>query len=116
MSVLRSAPFSLVYGQIVRFRISAYNANGWSSPALSSAVSGATVRTEPITMSTLLRGLDTTESQIQVKWTSLIATADIGNSAIVSYGLQWDAGVLNGPWINLVGYASDYMLNQFTVT
>lgn len=44
-----------------------------------------------------------------------MSIADIGNSAILSYGLQWDAGVSGGPWINLVGYSSDSMLTSFTV-
>jgi|LauGreDrversion4_2_1035121.scaffolds.fasta_scaffold303839_1 hypothetical protein len=57
-------------------------------------------------MTALSRGSDTTELQIEVDWTPLLAVADIGNSAILSYGLQWNAGVPSGPWINLVGYAS----------
>ena len=60
MNVLRAAPFSLTYGQVVRFRISAYNVNGWSTPTISSGA-GATVRTEPIAMTLPNRGSDTTE-------------------------------------------------------
>lgn len=54
--------------------------------------------------------------QIQVTWTPLLSIADIGNSAISSYGLQWDAGVTGGLWMNLVGYASTSSLTTFTVT
>lgn len=86
MSVLRATPYNLIYGQVVKVRISAYNVNGWSVPTESSN-SGATVRTEPITMTTPYRGVDTTELQIHVVWASLVAIADIGNSAILSYGL-----------------------------
>lgn len=116
MSVLRQAPFNLIYGQIVRFRISAYNVNGWSETTVSSNVAGTTVRTEPITMTIPQRGGDTTEQQIQIIWAPLLNVEDIGNSAILSYGMQWDAGVTNGPWINLVGYSSNSMLTSFTVT
>lgn len=54
--------------------------------------------------------------QIQVTWSPLVTVEDIGNSAIISYGLQWDAGVTSGPWINLVGYSSNSLLTTFTVT
>jgi len=51
-----------------------------------------------------------------VIWPPLLNVQDIGNSAILSYGLQWDAGVTGGPWVNLVGYTSDSILTSFIVT
>lgn len=30
--------------------------------------------------------------------------------------MQWNAGILNGPWVNLVGYSSDSTLTSFIVT
>ena len=62
------------------------------------------------------RGEKTTELQIEVVWSPLLNVQDVGNSAILSYGLEWNAGIANGPWISLVGYASDSILTSFIVS
>lgn len=62
------------------------------------------------------RGAMTTEMQIEVVWAALLNVADIGNSAVLSYGLQWDVGIADGDFVNLVGYASDSPLTSFIVT
>jgi hypothetical protein len=33
---------------------------------------------------------------------------------ISSYHLEWDAGTLNGPWIELVGLSSAYTLTSYS--
>lgn len=55
MSVLRAAPYNLIYGQVPKVRISSFNVNGWSQPSVSGPI-GATIRTEPITMTQPYRG------------------------------------------------------------
>lgn len=62
------------------------------------------------------RGSTSSETLIEVTWNPLIAIADTGNSAILSYGLQWDSGTSGASWINLVGYSSDYLLTSFTIS
>jgi hypothetical protein len=51
------------------------------------------------------RGSDTTESELQVDWSDLTTTTETGGSAILTYHLQWDAGVGGtSSWVDLIGY------------
>ena len=86
MSALITTPFSLDYLELVTVRVSAYNSFGWSSVSLSNSA-GATIRVVPVKMASPTRGDDSTISQIQVNWTPLTTTADMGGSAITSYHL-----------------------------
>lgn len=58
MSVLRSSPYSLTYGTIVKARASAFNQFGWGAVSTTNTA-GATIRTEPIQMIAPLRGSET---------------------------------------------------------
>lgn len=46
MSVLRVSPFSLVYGELVKAKVSSRNAIGWNVESLANSV-GATMQTVP---------------------------------------------------------------------
>ena len=49
MTTLRLSPFLLAYGDLVLVRVSSFNINGWSSTSAVNTI-GATIRTEPTTM------------------------------------------------------------------
>lgn len=65
-------------------------------------------------MNAPVRSALTTSQQIIVTWSPLTATADIGNSAIISYDLEWDQGT--NTWISLSGYSSNSLATQFTIS
>lgn len=52
----------------------------------------ATVKTTPEVMpsATITRGELTTEDLLQIEWSELITSADIGDSPILSYNLEYD--------------------------
>jgi len=61
------------------------------------------------------RGVDTSPSQIEVKWDLLDEDLENGGSEILSYNLQWDEGngLVN---VNLVGWSTPYLHPYFIVT
>lgn len=67
-------------------------------------------------MADVTRGSDTTTSQVQADWTALTATADTGDSTILSYELQWDSGSSGATFTTLVGNPSDDTSTTFTVS
>jgi len=61
MSILRSSPYNLVYGDSVVAQVKAHNSRGWSSYSASSTTV-ATIQTEPTQMSAPTRGSSTSSS------------------------------------------------------
>ncbi len=99
MSTLTTT-YGLLFGEIVVVRITATNVNGDSVPSIPN-VSGASIKQKPVIMSQPERGALTSQTQISVTWTALTSNADIGNSAILSYNLEWDANTNQGTWYHL---------------
>jgi hypothetical protein len=62
------------------------------------------------------RGQGTSEGQIQVFWTALVSSVDVGGAPITSYNLQWDEGSGGSSWSNLVGYTSSYPATEYIAT
>lgn len=62
------------------------------------------------------RGSLTSETQIEIVWTALTTALETGGTPIVSYYLQWDKGLNNGDWYDLVGLTSPYTSISFIVT
>lgn len=95
-------------------RASAHNVNGWS--ILSSInTSGVTVKTQPTTMTAPIRDAGTSSSKIVVDWTAITVSADTGDSAILSYNLEWDAGSVGSTWVDLIGYSTNSIATSFTI-
>jgi hypothetical protein len=115
MEVLRAAPFSLQRGDLVQVRARAYNRDGWSV-ASATNTEGATVRTPPTFMHPAVRDPASSDSQIVLTWATLTAEADTGGAAILSYGLEWDAGSGGASWTGLAGYTVRSLTPTFTVS
>jgi len=111
MSVFTDPPYSYTLGNVIAFRVSAQNANGWGDTSTPNTA-GAEGKTIPATMNAPTRGSGTSESQIVVDWDTLTLDADTGGSDILSYNLQW----YTTTWEDLVGYPSDSLLTSFTIT
>ena len=91
--------FDLELQHVVIVRVSARNANGWSVPSNPNS-SGAYLRTPPTYMNAPRRSANTNDLQLHVVWDAL-PNDDIlitGGSAIISYGLEWDAGTAQATW------------------
>ena len=61
------------------------------------------------------RGSTTSPSQIEVDWSLLLPPTN-GDSDILSYNLQWDAGTGGSVNINVVGYSVPYMQSSYVIT
>jgi len=67
---LRGPPFLLTYGTLVRAKVVAANARGWSVPSAANTV-GATIQVEPFAPAAPLSGANTGPTQLDVHWSSL---------------------------------------------
>lgn len=86
MSNLRTQ-FGLLYSNLVAVKVKAYNLKGWQ-PLYSNANSaGATVETEPVQMTSPVKGTNTNFNVLHFTWSSLTGTANLGGSttSISSY-------------------------------
>lgn len=92
--------------------MSAYNTNGWGE-ASDVNTDGARVRTVPRFMNSVVRDAATNDQQMFVYWSKLESMADMGDSEIISYGLEWDNGSSQSVWTSLQGYMSDQLLTDF---
>jgi hypothetical protein len=88
--VLLQEPFSYLFDDLVVARVRAYNGRGWSNYSEANTV-GVRIQTEPRFMSTPVRDNSTTPTMIVVNWQP-IASPDNGNSAVISYSLEYDVG------------------------
>ena len=57
---------------------------------------------------------NTNQNQIKVMW-SAVSGIDNGGSDVLSYNLQWDAGI-EGQFVELVGQSNTYLSLFYTVT
>jgi len=103
---------TLAFQELVKFRVSAYNTNGWGQ-ASSVNTDGARVRTVPRFMNPVVRDAATNDQQMFVYWSQLESLADMGDSEIISYGLEWDNGSSQSVWTPLQGYMSNQLLTEF---
>lgn len=105
--------YGLQLEDLVVVRITASNSEG-SSGASTVNSSGARIATEPQSP-TLSQGT-TSSSSIQVTWNSLSTAAETGNSAIISYNLEWDEGDGDGDFTELVGETSDFTSTSHSIS
>lgn len=61
------------------------------------------------------RGTTTSTTQILVDWIALAAPQN-GDSAVLSYSLEWDAGNFGTNFISLVGAVANSLATSFVVT
>jgi hypothetical protein len=115
MATFTASPFSLVLGDLIVVRASAYNANGWG-PTSAVNTGGAYVRTIPTTMNAPTRDASSSDSQIIVNWETLTASAQTGGSTVLSYSLEWAAGTDPTTWSELTGHTVRTLATSFTVT
>lgn len=101
------ATFNLPFEKIVFVRVSAYNENGWGPKSIPNS-QGAYVRTPPTYMNAPKRGAETNDHQLYIYWNELSNEIKLtGGSAIVSYGLEWDANTNGVSWYQLSGFSSN---------
>jgi hypothetical protein len=72
--------------------------------------------TVPRFMHPAQRDTRTNDQTIYVFWDPLTTSEQMGGSAILSYGLQWDDNTGMASWSNLQGYTSDSILTSFSQT
>lgn len=89
MSVFTTSPYSLQYGDIVKARVSATNPGGTSTVSSTNSA-GATVYTSPTVGPTPTSGAGTSDSSIELNWSSITTPPDNGGSAVNDYGIYWD--------------------------
>ena len=107
--------FNLPLEHVVIVRVSAYNDNGWGL-ASETNTEGAYVRTPPTFMNAPIRSPDTNDHQLHVYWEPLSSDLAItGGSAIISYGLEWDAATDRTTWYQLSGFSSNVLSTEFIV-
>ena len=114
MHDLRAAPFSLTYDTLVRAKVLARNARGWSI-ASDANTAGARIEVEPSAVTAPVRGVLTGPDQLDINWSSLVTPAD-GGSAVLSYHLQYDDGTAAGTWTDVIGLAPDSLLTTVIVS
>lgn len=91
MLTLVSSPYSLVYADEIKARVTASNSLGYGSTSLTST-SNTFVKTVPVKPSSApSSGSTTSTSLLEVSWNAL-NSPDNGGSTILSYHLVWDYG------------------------
>jgi hypothetical protein len=102
---LTSETFGLLQNDLISVRIAATNTIG-TSPYLTEI--GVAVQTVPEAPSAVAQGSQTTEEQIEVKWSLVTDEYESGGTPILSYRLDWDNGTNLMIWTTLIGYESAY--------
>jgi hypothetical protein len=115
MAVLREPGYGLLQGSVVRAYVIAHNVYGYGGQS-DVNIAGVAVQTAPAQVQGLIDGPTTSESQVELIWNALSASAETGGAAILSYNVQWDQGLGTGVWSSLVGYSSDFSAQTLTVT
>ena len=92
--------FNKDYNDLVQFRVTAYNVNGWGLSS-DANTDGAVVLTVPRFMHPAQRDTRTSDQTIYVFWDPLTTSEQMGGSAVLSYGLQWDDNTGMASWSNL---------------
>jgi hypothetical protein len=118
MAVLRSPPYSLTYGTLIKVQIQAQNLKGWSvlSPA---NTAGSVLETVPLAPAapTRVHAL-TDDTQLAVDWLELVSEAERGgpSTIITSYRLEWDGATAGATWTVLAGVSPLSLATEFTAT
>jgi hypothetical protein len=86
-SVLREAPYSLEFTDLVVAKIRARNSIGWANEYSDENTYGAHIQVLPVQMGNPFEGLLTDDTRIQVNWEALTGD-DTGGAAILSYNLE----------------------------
>jgi len=111
--------FQLERGDLVVARVAAVNQLGQGDPSPANS-DGARIQTLPAAPYGLASGPGTSASQIEVAWSPLATDAErggvLGEVAITSYHVEWDAGTPTGPWAELVGLSSAYVATTYTTS
>ena len=100
MDVLVTAPYSLVFDQLVQVRVTAINSYGPGTPSEVNT-DGARARRRPVQIPSV-SVLTFTDTTVTLSWDALVGT-DAGNSAILTYDLYFDDATGGG----FVALASD---------
>ena len=108
------APFELEFDDLIVARVRAHNSRLWSDWSDGNTV-GEKIKTEPRFMSAPQRDSATNTQKIVVNWEAIGSPED-GNSAVISYSLEYDAGSDGETWETLIGYLSNYMGLTMQVT
>lgn len=115
IATLFGAPHSLIFNQFVRVRVSAANVIGFGPTGVNSpAVSDTRLKSWPLRMYQPARGDKTSVNQLEVTWQALLSPNN-GNSDVLSYNLQWDAGT-GDCTMDLVGATVPYTGLSYIVT
>jgi hypothetical protein len=115
MSVFTSSPYSLTQGDTILAKVKALNSIGWSGL---SSVSTTTTDVEVVPHKPTnppTRDATTDSTQLVVNWSSLSSPED-GDSAVLSYSLEYDDASAGAIWTKLIGFSSDSLLTTFTVS
>jgi hypothetical protein len=101
---------------VIAVRVTAKNEKGSSPLPSATSTAFATVKTIPQAMafSSITRDSSTTENLVIVDWQPLVTSLETGDSAILSYNLQYDQGI--DSWVSIVGESTFYTLTSATVT
>ncbi|CDW74138.1 pa14 multi-domain protein [Stylonychia lemnae] len=91
MSIFTEVPYSYLYTNVVKFRISAANSYLFGETS-DPNTSGAQVRRKPDQMTKPTQGPQTSDTQIDVQWAPMTTGLTTGNTPILSYNLYWDDG------------------------
>jgi hypothetical protein len=114
-----AGPFRLSRGELVVARVAAANTLGQGDPSPPNSV-GARIQTLPAAPHGLTAGAATSASEIELLWAPLVTDEErggvLGEVAITSYQVDWDAGSATGPWAELVGLSSAYTGTDFTTS
>lgn len=113
---LRSSPYDLEQGDVVKAIVQSLNVNGWS-PLSNVNTAGGTVQVEPHQMSApqSITSL-TSQSQLSVEWDALSSLVAMGGVEVTSYNLQWDKATGGNEWFDLIGYSPSQLELSTTVT
>lgn len=114
INILREAPYLLDYPDLVLVKVRSMNINGWSEYS-DSNIEGAMILTEPATLLRPTRGIQTSQYQIHLEWQALEGD-EIRGAYVTSYYLQWDYGTNEAQWYDLVGFDTQYLLEEYTTT
>lgn len=113
MLTLVSSPYSLVYADEIKARVTASNSLGYGSTSLTST-SNTFVKTVPGKPSSApSSGSTTSTSLLEVSWNAL-NSPDNGGSTILSYHLVWDYGTGTTSY-EVVGYSSYFTSTTTTL-
>jgi fibronectin type 3 domain-containing protein len=91
MSVFTITPFSLSPNDQIIATVEALNGVGYSPVSVDNTVF-ANVKVKPTAAPTVSNGAGTSNTQVEITWPELTASADIGYSAVTSYNIYYQVG------------------------